>query len=299
MMRLGTRSSTLALAQAQIVAESLRARGVEVEVIPITTTGDRVGLPAAGGLTGVFVKELETALVGGRIDVAVHSLKDMPLAQPEGLRIGAVIERASPLDALVCRTPGGGLDGLRAGAGVGTSSPRRRAQLLHHRPDLLMRSVSGNVDTRLRKLEGGEFEAIVVALAGLQRLGRDDARAGPIPADICLPAPGQGAIAVEMRADDDCVRAHLAALDDAPTRACVIAERACLQGLGGGCQAAVGALARVDGGEIVLQAVVADAAGVTVIRGEKSGPFANPLRLGEELAGELLARGAAALIAAA
>jgi len=298
MIRLGTRGSKLALAQAQLVADELVRLGAEVEIVPITTTGDGDS-PPLDTATGIFVKELETELIGGGIALAVHSLKDMPTELPEGLALGAILARGSALDVLISRERGMMLDELPPAARVGTSSPRRRAQLLHHRRDLQMLPVRGNVDTRLRKLDAGDFDAIVVAQAGLNRLGADAVEVYVIPPVICLPAPGQGAIAVEIRADDESAGALVGALDDANTRACVTAERSLLKALGGGCRAAVGALGMMIGEELHLQGMVADADGSALLREAIEGAPGEAAALGQALARALLERGAHLLMEAA
>jgi len=298
-IRLGTRGSKLALAQSRVVAEQLERLGAEVEIKIVTTTGDRCASgPPDTSTTGIFVKELETALLDGGIDLAVHSLKDMTTTLPEGLRLGAVLARGSPFDALISRERGLGLDDLPEAARVGTSSPRRRAQLLHYRPDLRVPSLRGNVDTRLRKLDAGEFDAVVVAHAGLERLGVEDARPWVIPPEVCLPAPGQGALAVEIRTEDGDMASLVEPLDDSATRACVTAERAFLRALGGGCRAAVGALARIEGEMLHLDGAVASPDGKRLLRGAFEGDSARADAVGQALARDFQQRGAAALIEA-
>jgi hydroxymethylbilane synthase len=300
MIRLGTRGSKLALAQSRLVADQLLRLGADVEMVVITTSGDRFSsAPPDGSATGIFVKELEAALIGGVIDLAVHSLKDMPTELPEGLALGAVLSRASALDALVCQPRGATLDQLPPGARIGTSSPRRRAQLLHYRRDLQMLPVRGNVDTRLRKLEAGGFDAIILAHAGLERLGLGDLEPYIIPAGICLPAPGQGALAIQIRADDDQTARLIQPLEDVGTRACVTAERALLNALGGGCRAAVGALGTMVGNMLRLEGVVADPHGGRLLRGAVEGAPTEAAAVGQSLACDLAARGAGALIEAA
>jgi len=300
MIRLGTRGSKLALAQARLVADRLAGLGANVEIVVVTTTGDRStsSLPDSSA-TGIFVKELEAELARGNMDLAVHSLKDLPTDVPEGLTLAAVPARGSALDALVCRQRGMTLDDLAPGARVGTSSPRRRAQILHYRRDLEMRPVRGNLDTRLRKLDAGEFEAIVVAHAGLERLELSETLPHVLAPEVCLPAPGQGALALEIRADDGRAAELVQALDDADTCACVTAERALLKALGGGCRAAVGALAQVRGGALRLDGVVADTDGRRLLRGAVEGTPRDAQALGAALARDLQERGAGALIEAA
>ena len=300
MIRLGTRGSKLALAQSQLVAQQLKAFGSEVEIVVITTTGDRAAsTPPDSSATGIFVKELEAELLRGGIDLAVHSLKDMPTEVPEGLAVGAALARGVPLDVLVCRDGSADMAALPAGARVGTSSPRRCAQLLHYRPDLEMRPIRGNVDTRLRKLDAGEFDAVVLAQAGLERLGIRDRPARAIPPDICLPAPGQGALALEIRYDDGDLAKLVKPLEHAETRACVTAERAFLKALGGGCRAAVGALAEVVDGALVLEAMVAAPDGTRLLRTTARGTPEAAETVGHAAAQELVERGADELVRAA
>jgi len=227
---IGTRASALALWQTEYVAAQLRAQlhGLEVEVRRIETRGDQVrdrALSLVGG-KGLFVKEIEEALLAGEVDLAVHSLKDMPTEQPPGLLLAAILERADPRDALVSRQGTGGLAALPTGARVGTSSLRRRAQLLAARPDLQVADLRGNVDTRLHKLYAGEYEAIILAVAGLARLGHDEAFDQALAPEVMLPAVGQGALCVEVRVEDAATRARLAPLDHSPTRQATVAERA-------------------------------------------------------------------------
>jgi len=248
---IGTRGSALALWQTRYVGGRLRAAApdLDVQIKIIQTRGDLVrdrALSQVGG-KGLFVKEIENALLTGEIDLAVHSLKDMPTEQPEGLSLGSILERAEPRDALVVRGGAGGLEGLPSGARVGTSSLRRRAQLLAVRPDLQLLDLRGNVDTRLRKLREGQYDAVVLAVAGLVRLGYADAINQVLPLDLMLPAPGQGALCIEVRADDGSTQDLIAALDHPPTRWAAQAERAFLRRLEGGCQVPIGAYAEVSG----------------------------------------------------
>jgi hydroxymethylbilane synthase len=252
-----TRRSALALAQSRAVAAALEAAGHEAPLLEITTTGDRWSV--AGAVTqpgmdvkGMFVKELEEALLDGRADIAVHSAKDLPGQMPPGLAVIATPPREDPDDVLV-GSPGG-LEGLAAGARVGTTSPRRRAQVLAARPDLDVVEIRGNVDTRLAKLDAGEVDALVLASAGLNRLGIARPDAVRLPVAVCLPAAGQGIVAIEGRDDDAAVRAACAGLDDASSRACLTAERAFLARLGGGCSVPAGALCTVDGATLHLRA---------------------------------------------
>lgn len=297
-LRLGTRRSALALAQARLVADAVRAStGSVVELVEVTTTGDRstASLTQLGG-TGVFVSALREALVEGRVDLAVHSLKDLPVDPAAGVVLAAVPERGDPRDVLVARD-GLGLGTLPPGATVGTGSPRRRAQLLAARPDLDVVDVRGNVDTRLSYVATGRLDAVVLAAAGLGRLGRADEATEVLSYEVMLPAPGQGALAVECRAGDD-VTARLAGLDHAPTRAAVTAERAVLGALEAGCSAPVGALATLDGPdgtELVLRVAVGDMTG-RVQRWARSGRSSEPDELGHRLAGQILAESSDGLL---
>jgi len=301
-LRIGTRRSALALWQTHHVRDALRAHhpGLPVEIVHLTTTGDRVidrPLPEIGG-KGLFTQELEDALRAGTIDLAVHSLKDLPTEMPGELALVAILARANPFDALVSRE-GLSLDALPPGATVGTSSLRRRAQLLAARPDLTTDSLRGNVDTRLRKASdpAGPYDAIVLAVAGLDRLGRRDAITQVLDAAVMLPAPGQGAVAVQCRADDDRARALLAPLDDASTRVAVTAERAFLARLDAGCRLPVAALATLDDGSLRLAGRVSSLDGVQTITVTGTASPAEADDLGARLAGEALAQGAEALLA--
>jgi len=300
-LRLGTRRSALALAQAELVASSLRADGHDVQLVEVVTEGDRsaAALTALGG-TGVFVAELRQRLLSGDIDLAVHSLKDLPTADAAGLVIAAVPTRADPRDALVSRD-GLALAELPAGATVGTGSPRRAAQIHAAGLGLDVRPIRGNVDTRLRKVAEGEVDAVVVAAAGLARLGRLDEAAEILDPAQMLPAPGQGALAVECRDDDESLR-HLVAglLDDPDTRAAATAERCVLARLEAGCTAPVGALADVgegdEGPELYLRAVVVAVDGSRALRMSITGPVADSDELAIRLAAQLIDEGAADLI---
>jgi len=294
---IGTRGSTLALWQTQYVAERLKAAtpNLDIQVKTIQTRGDLVrdrALSQVGG-KGLFVKEIENALLSGEIDLAVHSLKDMPTEQPKGLTLGAILERADPRDALVVRGGQGDLDSLPPGARVGTSSLRRRAQLLAARPDLQLLDLRGNVDTRLRKLHEGQYDAVVLAVAGLVRLDHTDAISQVLPVDLMLPAVGQGALCIEMRAasHDEAIPNLISALDHPPTRWATLAERAFLRCLEGGCQVPIGALAQVDDGQLRLRGLVAALDGSRLVRDEIRGPAGQAEFLGMELAVQLLAAG--------
>ena len=299
-LRLGTRRSALALAQAQTVAEALRANGHDVELVEVVTEGDRSSeaLTTLGG-TGVFVAELRQRLLADDIDLAVHSLKDLPTADADGLVIAAIPHRADPRDALVSRD-GLALAELPAGAVVGTGSPRRTAQLHATGFGLSVVPIRGNVDTRLRKVADGEVDAVVVAAAGLARLGRLDEATEILDPAQMLPAPGQGALAVECRNDDSLSSALSALLDDEATRAAATAERIVLARLEAGCSAPVGALADVaegdEGPELYLRAVVVAVDGSRALRMSVTGPIAASDELANRLAAQMIDEGAADLI---
>jgi hydroxymethylbilane synthase len=298
-LRLGTRSSPLARWQAEWVAAQLQARNVAVELVPITTQGDVKTAPLGQiGGQGLFTKEIQRALLDGRVDLAVHSLKDLPTAPVEGLVLAAVPERESVHDVLVANRFRAFAE-LPSGARVGTGSLRRKAQLLHARPDLNVLDIRGNVDTRLKKLDAGEFDAILLAQAGLNRLGLAARAVEVLPLSLMLPAVGQGALAIESRADDAATRAALAPLDHAETHAAVTAERTLLFALRAGCLAPVGAWARLETAELVLDAVVLGPDGQRKIAASRRGPAAAAADLGQSAAEELLAAGAAELIASA
>jgi len=296
-LRLGTRASPLARVQAEGVRVALAARhpGLTVELVFVRTTGDRVTGPlAAAGGKGLFVKEIEEALLDGRIDAGVHSMKDVPARLAAGLVIGAVPERADARDVLIGGD--GGLAGLPAGARIGTASPRRRAQLLAHRPDLVVVLLRGNVDTRLRKWRAGEVDALLLAAAGLARLGISEPAAQPLPVDEFLPAVGQGALALECRADDGATRALLAAVDQPAAATAVAAERAFLAAVGGDCNSAIAAHATLAGGRLTLRALVTDPDGRRRLEERDTAPAADAEALGRTVATRLLAAGAAALM---
>ena len=296
-LQLGTRASPLARVQAEGVRAALAARhpGLTVELVFVRTTGDRVTGPlAAAGGKGLFVKEIEEALLDGRIDAGVHSMKDVPARLAAGLVIGAVPERADARDVLIGGD--GGLAGLPAGARIGTASPRRRAQLLAHRPDLVVVLLRGNVDTRLRKWRAGEVDALLLAAAGLARLGISEPAAQPLPVDEFLPAVGQGALALECRADDGATRALLAAVDQPAAATAVAAERAFLAAVGGDCNSAIAAHATLAGGRLTLRALVIDPDGRRRLEERDTAPAADAEALGRTVATRLLAAGAAALM---
>ena len=250
-LRLGTRASALAMSQSGLVADALRARGVAVELVTIRTLGDERPPDTTWG-EGAFVGALETALLSGEVDLAVHSAKDVPTTEDPRLVIAAYPPREDPRDALVGREPGLTLDGLPAGSRIGTDSPRRGAFLRAHRPDLRVHPLHGNVDTRLRRLDDGETDALILAVAGLTRLGLATRIGQVLPPEIVPPAPGQGALAIQCRTDDRVTRSWLTGIDDPATRAAVETERAFLHASGGGCRAPIGGLARVADGEVVL-----------------------------------------------
>jgi hydroxymethylbilane synthase len=302
-LRIATRASELALWQARHVRDLLAARGVEAELVTYRTVGDKrldEPLSAIGG-KGLFTAELERALASRKVDCAVHSLKDLPTEQPAGLAIGAILEREDPRDALVVydAVDAGTLEALPRGSRVGTSSLRRRAQLLARRPDLEVAELRGNVPTRLRKVDEGVVHAAILAAAGLHRLGVRQRIDELLDAPEWLPAPGQGAIAVQLRADDAAMRERLAPLHHAPTAACVAAERSFLAALEGGCQVPIGALASLDGASLTLHGLVADPRGTRVVRGVHHGSADAPEAVGRELADQLLARGAAEVLGVA
>ena len=296
---IGTPGSQLALWQANWVrgAHSERFPDLRVELLVIKTKGDKildVALAKVGG-KGLFVKEIEEALISGRIDLAVHSMKDMPAAIPERLCIGAVPERENPLDVLITRN-GGGLSALPEGARVGTSSLRRAAQLRGRRPDLEIRTLRGNLDTRLRKLAEGDLDAIVLAAAGMLRMGLAGQVSEYLCADVMLPAVGQGALCIEMRRGDPRVARLAAALDDPATRTVVAGERAFLKRLEGGCQVPIAAHGRLAGGVFSLTGLVAEVDGRTIIRQSRSGAAAASQAVGVQLAEHLLALGAGEIL---
>ncbi len=293
-LRVGSRGSALALWQAEHVKARLGALGHSAEIRVIITTGDRTEgrLEPVGG-KGAFLKEIEEALLADEIDLAVHSLKDVPVSLPRGLVLCAVLERADPRDALVSAN-GTAFAKLPAGARIGTTSLRRRAQLLAARPDLAVADLRGNVDTRLRKLREGSVDAIVVASAGITRLGRAAEITESLDPGLLLPAPGQGAIALECRDADARVATAVQPLHHAESAWAVEAERALLEGLGGGCNVPLGAFAEADGPELWLRALVAREDGSALLRGERRGSRGRDL--GAALADEMLARGARELL---
>ena len=297
MLRIGSRGSQLALWQANHISVLLRARGHEVEIEIIHTTGDKItDVPLAmvgnkGGLSkGIFTKEIEEALAAGRVDLAVHSLKDLPTELPAGFEIAAITERQDPRDAF-CSQHYSSINDLPEGARVGTSSLRRQAQLKAIRPDLNIHPLRGNVDTRLRKLEQGEYDAVILASAGLNRLGKTELIKQIIPAEIMCPAAGQGALGIEIRKNDAATRTYLEFLNDANARAATTCERALLNRLGGGCQVPIGAFAELRNGKLHLDAIVADPDGSKLLRESRDGNFDDPEKLGNDVGDTLLRRG--------
>ncbi len=293
-LRLGTRKSKLALTQSNWVKKEIESRfpDVEVELVKVTTKGDKildVPLAKVGG-KGLFVKEIEEALLDGRIDFAVHSLKDVPTELPKGLEVSVFPEREDPRDALISKS-GAGLKGLPEGARVGTSSLRRMAQLRAVRPDLTIENLRGNLDTRLKKLDEGQYDAILLAVAGLNRMGLADRITEIIAPELILPAIGQGALGIEFRTGDEETREILSALNHEETSVRVRAERAFLARLEGGCQVPIGAFATLDGDEIELEGFVADERGERLIRRKRRGKRSDPERVGDELGREILDAG--------
>lgn len=300
---IGTRGSKLALWQTNWVKSQLEHYhpGLKVEITVISTKGDRVldvSLPKLGEQgKGLFTKELEDAIFERRVDLAVHSLKDLPTELPEGLRIKAICEREDVRDALVARQPINSFSELPDKALIGTSSLRRQAQLWAARRDLAIEPVRGNVDTRLRKLDEGRYDAIILAAAGLNRLGHGDRITERLSEDLVLPAVGQGALAIETREEDTEVSNIVRSLEHSPTRLCCNAERAFLKGLGGGCLVPIAAHATINSSEMTLNGLVASPDGAKVLRGRRSGTSQNADTIGQELAQEMLERGADKLLA--
>ncbi len=299
-IRIATRKSALALWQAEHVKAGLEAHhpGLRVELVTMSTRGDRIldsPLAKVGG-KGLFVKELEQAMLEGRADIAVHSMKDVPVTLPEGLALAVVLEREDPRDAFVSNR----FDTFAAlpqGAVVGTSSLRRQCQIRALRPDLDIRDLRGNVNTRLDKLDAGEFDAIILACAGLRRLGFESRIAETLGPEVILPAIGQGAIGIECRSDDAAVRALIEPLGDARTATRVRAERALNARLEGGCQVPIGGYAEFEHGVVVLRGLVGRPDGSEIVHGVISGRAEDAEELGEVLAADLLGRGAADILA--
>jgi hydroxymethylbilane synthase len=294
-IRIGTRASPLALWQAEWVKSSLEAvhSGITVEIVRIKTTGDKIldsSLAKIGG-KGLFVKEIEEALTAGEIDIAVHSMKDVPIQLPSGLSISVIMKREDPRDALVAKN-GLKLAGLPPQARVGTGSLRRTTQLLHYRPDLEIVPMRGNVQTRLGKMETEQLDAIVLAQAGLKRLGISDIVTETLAPELILPAMGQGAVGIETRTYALDIIEAIVPLDDEETHLALDAERGFLEILGGGCQVPIGVYATIDGQELTLRGLVASLDGKTVLRLERKGPAYNGRLLGMEAGREILSQGA-------
>ncbi|AXF77862.1 hydroxymethylbilane synthase [Erwinia tracheiphila] len=299
-LRIATRQSPLALWQAHYVQQRLMAfhQGLRVELVPMITKGDVIldtPLAKVGG-KGLFVKELEQALLSDRADIAVHSMKDVPVAFPEGLGLVTICEREEPLDAFVSNHYRSA-DALPQGAIVGTSSLRRQCQLSARRPDLIIRSLRGNVGTRLAKLDAGDYDAIILAVAGLKRLGLSDRIAHAMPAEESLPAVGQGAVGIECRLDDAQTIALLAALNDDDTAVRVKAERAMNTRLEGGCQVPIGSFAVLQDDRLWLRGLIGSPDGKAMIRGERRGPREDAEKMGISLAEELLNNGGREILA--
>ncbi len=300
-IRLGTRGSKLAMTQTHWVAARLADQhpGLEVIVELVRTTGDRVqNRPLAElGVIGAFTRELDQALLEGRVDVAVHSLKDVPTEGAEGICLAAIPEREDPRDAFIGKD-GVKLDALPEGAVVGTGSLRRQAMLALQRPDIETKEIRGNIDTRLRILrDSDQLQGIVLALAGVRRVGLEDVVTEVLGPPDWLPAPGQGALAITTRSNDDTARELVAVLEDRATRAAVTAERAVLERLGGGCHVPIGTYAVVDAEHLTLEALVADPAGTRVIRDSDEGPSEEAEAIGTRLGDWLLSMGAAKILA--
>ena len=299
-LRIATRQSLLALWQAEYVKAQLESlhSDLKVELVTMVTKGDKIldtPLAKIGG-KGLFVKELESAMLEGRADIAVHSMKDVPMEFPEGLGLAVICERENPTDAFVSNTYEH-LENLPAGAVVGTSSLRREVQLRERRPDLVIKSLRGNVQTRLGKLDAGEYDAIILASAGLIRLKLDERIRYRIPAEQSLPAGGQGAVGIECRMDDEATLALLAPLNHAPTATRVLAERALNRRLEGGCQVPIGCYAELEGDQVWLRGLVGRPDGTKVLRDEIRGPAKEAEALGIQLADRLLAAGADTILA--
>lgn len=300
-VRIATRKSPLALWQAEYARDRLIAAhpGLKVELLKMSTQGDKIldsPLAKIGG-KGLFVKELEDALLSDRADIAVHSMKDVPVDLPAGLHLPVICEREDPRDAFVSNRYAH-FDALPQGARIGTSSLRRQCQLMARRPDLIVSSLRGNVNTRLAKLDAGDFDAIILAAAGLKRLGFEQRITAYLDTSVSLPAIGQGAVGIECRSDDPRINRLIAALDDRDTHTRVAAERAMNHRLEGGCQVPIAGHATLDGEALYLRGLVGAPDGSQVIRGDISGPRSEAERLGVALADELLAKGAASILEA-
>ena len=309
LIRVGTRGSRLALWQAERVASSLRSRHPELDVaiVPIESHGDRHDAQAVAdlGVVGIFTREIEQALLENRVDVAVHSLKDMPTLAPPGLEVAALLPRDDPRDVLVASALAGhplsggveAIEALPRGARIATSSLRRRAELLRHRPDLQVIELRGNVPTRIGKVERGEVDGVVLSHAGLLRLGLEPSGRVALDPEVMLPAPAQGTIAIQIRSADTATRTRVALLDDRATRVCTTAERYLLAELEGGCRVPLGALARLDNDQVTLRARIATVDGTQVLDDMVTGPADNIAALAKTLAAALRARGALGILA--
>lgn len=285
-LTLATRRSPLALAQTEVVAHALRAVGHEPTLLPLVTTGDRWSATGGDADKGMFVRELESAVLDGRADLAIHSAKDLPVEMPDGLTIAAVPPRADARDVLI--GPAGGLPSLTSGSRVATGSARRSAQLLRARPDLRIVDIRGNVDTRLEKLAAGSADALVLAAAGLERLGRRPDGLSSLPVELSVPAAGQGFLAIQGRSGDDAAATAAGAIGTGGDATCLAVERAVLEALGGGCREPIGAYCTAAGDELALHGFMArDAAGSRGRRAEVRGPAVEADRLVSELAASL------------
>jgi len=299
-VRIATRKSPLALWQAEYIRDRLLQlnEGLQVELIKMVTQGDKIldtPLAKVGG-KGLFVKELETGMLNGEADIAVHSMKDVPVEFPPGLHLAVICEREDPRDAFVSNNFDT-IEDLPEGATVGTSSLRRQCQIRAWRPDIKIADLRGNVNTRLKKLDEGNYDAIILASAGLKRLGFDDRINAYLDTSICLPAIGQGAVGVECRIDDERIHALIDPLNDATTSTCVLAERAMNHRLEGGCQVPIAGYATLDGDTLQMRALVGRPDGTEVVKGEISGNAAEAESLGTALADDLLSRGAREILA--
>ena len=298
-LRIATRKSPLAMWQAEHIKARLMALHpeLEVELVTFTTQGDKIldtPLAKIGG-KGLFVKELEAAMLDGRADIAVHSMKDVPMEFPEGLELGVICDRENPQDAFVSNRYKS-LDELPQGAVVGTSSLRRQCQIQQQRPDLEIKSLRGNVQTRLSKMDAGEYDAIILAAAGLLRMEMQERIASYIPAEQSLPAGGQGALGIEWRTGDSAIHELVKPLHDEHTAACVLAERALNRRLQGGCQVPIAAYAELTSSELFLRGLVGSVDGKTILRSEQRGGADNAEQLGIQAAEHLLAQGAGAIL---
>lgn len=298
-LRIATRKSPLAMWQAEHIKARLEAlhEGLTIELVTFTTKGDKIldtPLAKIGG-KGLFVKELEVAMLAGDADIAVHSMKDVPMEFPEGLELGVICERENPLDAFVSNTYKS-IDELPQGAVVGTSSLRRQCQIQQQRPDLQIKSLRGNVQTRLGKLDAGEFDAIILAAAGLLRMEMDDRIASFIPSEQSLPAGGQGALGIEWRTNDEAVHALIKPLAHEATAACVLAERALNRRLQGGCQVPIAAYAELEGDQLHLRGLVGSVDGSTLLRTEQNASMSDAEAMGIRAAEDLLQQGAGKIL---